>query len=329
MSRCAIAIIDDYQDVARTVADWSAVAEHADLRVFTRAWRDEDEIARELAPFSIIVLMRERTAFPARLIARLPNLRMIAMTGHRTTTLDIAACTQHGIVVSHTAANPSSAPAEMAFALILACARALPQGHANVLRGQWEYGLPMGIALEGRRLGVVGLGKLGSKVARYGQAFGMDVVAWSQNLTHEAAAAQGVARVDKAELFATADVVSVHLALSPRSVGVIGRHEFASMKPGAIFVNASRGPLADEAALIDALRAGRIVAGLDVFDVEPLPPGHPFTTLPNVVLTPHLGYVVADTMRLFYADSVDNILAFLGGAPIRVANPDVLQGARG
>jgi phosphoglycerate dehydrogenase-like enzyme len=157
----------------------------------------------------------------------------------------------------------------------------------------------------------------------------MDVVAWSQNLTHEAAAAQGVARVDKAELFATADVVSVHLALSPRSVGVIGRPEFAAMKPGAIFVNASRGPLADEAALIDALREGRIVAGLDVFDVEPLPPGHPFTTLSNVVLTPHLGYVVADTMRLFYADSVDNILAFLGGAPIRVANPDVLQGARG
>ncbi|MEO8508148.1 MAG: D-2-hydroxyacid dehydrogenase family protein [Betaproteobacteria bacterium] len=329
MSRCAIAIIDDYQDVARTVADWSAVAEHADLRVFTRAWRDEDEIARELAPFAIIVLMRERTAFPARLIARLPILRMIAMTGQRTTTLDIAACTQRGIVVSHTGANPSSAPAEMAFALILACARALPQGHANVLRGQWEYGLPMGIALEGRRLGVVGLGKLGSKVARYGQAFGMDVVAWSQNLTHEAAAVLGVARVDKAELFATADVVSVHLALSPRSVGVIGRQEFALMKPGAIFVNASRGPLADEAALIDALRDGRIIAGLDVFDVEPLPPGHPFTTLPNVVLTPHLGYVVADTMRLFYADSVENILAFLDGAPIRVANPDVLQGARG
>ena len=251
------------------------------------------------------------------------------MTGHRTTTLDIAACTQHGIVVSHTKANPSSAPAEMAFALILACARALPQGHANVLRGQWEYGLPMGIALEGRRLGVVGLGKLGSKVARYGQAFGMDVIAWSQNLTHDAAAAQGVTRVDKAELFATADVVSVHLALSPRSVGVIGRHEFALMKPGAIFVNTSRGPLADEAALIDALREARIVAGLDVFDVEPLPPGHPFTTLPNVVLTPHLGYVVADTMRLFYADSVENIVAFLGGAPIRVANPDVLQGARG
>lgn len=329
MSRCAIAIIDDYQDVARTVADWSAVAEHADLRVFTRAWRDEDEIARELAPFAIIVLMRERTAFPGRLIARLPNLRMIAMTGHRTTTLDIAACTQHGIVVSHTRANPSSAPAELAFALILACARALPQGHANVLRGQWEYGLPMGIALEGRRLGVVGLGKLGSKVARYGQAFGMDVIAWSQNLTHDAAAAQGVTRVDKEELFATADVVSVHLALSPRSVGVIGRHEFALMKPGAIFVNASRGPLADEAALIDALREGRIVAGLDAFDVEPLPPGHPFTTLPNVVLTPHLGYVVADTMRLFYADSVENILAFLDGAPIRVANPDALQGARG
>lgn len=324
MARSAIAIIDDYQQVALTAADWGAVEAQADVKVFCRPWRDEDDIARALAPFDIIVLMRERTAFPARLIARLPRLRMIAMTGLRTTTLDLVACTQRGIVVSNTTANPSSAPAELAFALILACARALPQAHVNVLRGAWEDGLPMGVPLEGKRLGIVGLGKLGSKVARYGQAFGMDVIAWSQNLTADAAAAKGVRRVDKGELFATADAVSVHLALSERSLGIIGRAEFALMKAGAIFVNTSRGPLADETALLDALRSGRLWAGLDVFDMEPLPPDHPLVRLPNVVLTPHLGYVVADTMERFYRDSVENVVAFLGGAPIRVVNPDVL-----
>ena len=323
MGHSAIAIIDDYQGVALRAADWSPVAAQADLQVFNRPWRDEDEIARELARFDIVVLMRERTAFPAPLIARLPRLRLIAMTGHRTTTLDLAACTQRGIVVSHTTANPSSAPAELAFALILACARALPQAHANVLRGAWEDGLPMGVPLEGKRLGIVGLGKLGSKVARYGRAFGMEVVAWSQNLTADAAAAKGVRRIDKDELFATSDVVSVHLALSERSLRIIGHAEFAAMKDGAIFVNTSRGPLADETALLEALRSGRLWAGLDVFDVEPLPRDHPLVSLSNVVLTPHLGYVVADTMERFYRDSVENILAYLRGTPIRVANPDV------
>ena len=324
MTRAKIAIIDDYQGVALTSADWSAVQARADVTVFTRPWRDEDEVARTLAPFDIVVLMRERTAFPARLLLRLPNLSLLAMTGNRTSTLDLAACTEIGIVVSHTESNPSSAPAELAFALILACARALPQGHDNVVHGRWEDGLPMGIPLEGKRLGIVGLGKLGSKVARYGQAFGMDVVAWSTNLTDEKAAAQNVRRVDKHELFATSDAVSVHLTLSARSRGIIAAAELDAMKPGAIFVNTSRGPLVDEAALLAALRAGRITAGLDVFDIEPLPAGHPLTTLRNVVLTPHLGYVVADSMRRFYRESVENILAYLDGAPMRVANPDVV-----
>lgn len=324
MSRPAVAIIDDYQDVARTVADWGPVAALADISVFTRAWRDEDEIAATLASFAIVVLMRERTAIPASLVARLPKLRMIAMTGHRTTTIDFAACNARGIIVSHTTANPSAAPAELAFALILACARTLPQGDANVRQGRWEDGVPLGIPLENRRLGIVGLGKLGSKVARYGLAFGMDVVAWSTNLTAEAAAAQNVKRVEKAELFAASDAISVHLALSERSRGIIGAQEFAAMKDGAIYVNTSRGPLADEAALITELRRGRILAGLDVFDVEPLPRDHPFATLPNVVLTPHLGYVVRETMTRFYRDSVENIVAFLRGAPIRVANPEAL-----
>jgi phosphoglycerate dehydrogenase-like enzyme len=326
MSRPTVAIIDDYQSVARTVADWSAVEALADVTVFTRAWRDQDDIVATLAPFDVLVLMRERTPIPRSLVVRLPKLRMVAMTGHRSTTIDFAACTERGIVVSHTTANPSAAPAELAFALILACARSLPQGHINVVAGRWEEGVPMGMPLENRRLGIVGLGKLGSKVARYGQAFGMDVVAWSQNLTAEAAAAQGVKRVDKDELFASSDAISVHLALSERTRGIIGATELSAMKDGGIFVNTSRGPLADEAALVAELRRGRIVAGLDVFDVEPLPPGHPFTALRNVVLTPHLGYVVGETMARFYRDSVENIVAFLRGAPLRVANPEVLAG---
>lgn len=323
-----IAITDDYQQVARTAADWRAVEALAAVTVFTRPWRDEDEIVHALAPFEVVVLMRERTAFPERLIARLPKLALVAMTGHRTTTLDIAECTRRGIVVSHTTANPSSAPAELAFALILACARALPRAFANMAGGAWEEGVPLGIPLEGRRLGIVGLGKLGARVARYGAAFGMEVVAWSQNLTAEAALAHGAHRVDKVELFATADAVTVHLALSDRTRGVVGRAEIAALKDGAIFVNTSRGALVDEPALVEAVRAGRIVAGLDVFDAEPLPSDHPLRSLPNAVLTPHLGYVVADTMARFYGEAAENVLAFLRGAPIRIANPEVLA-ARG
>ena len=317
MERLKIAVIDDYQEVALGLADWSRVAARADVSVFTRPWRDEDEIAEKLAPFQIVVLVRERTAFPARLISRLPDLKMIAMTGNRTSTLDVAACRARGIFVAHTESNPPIAPAELAFALILACARSLPQAHANVVSGRWQDGLPMGTPLDGKRLGLVGLGKLGSKVARYAKAFNMHVVAWSTNLTDEKAAEQGVTRVDKHTLFETSDAVSLHYGLSDRSRGIVGATELEAMKPGAIFVNTSRGPLVDEAALIAALGSGRIVAGLDVFDVEPLPAGHPFTMLPNVVLTPHLGYVVADTMKSFYTQSVENILAYLDGAPIR------------
>jgi phosphoglycerate dehydrogenase-like enzyme len=318
MGRPKIAILDDYQELALALADWSRVAARADITVFTRPWRDDDEIAAKLAPFHIVVLLRERTAFPARLIARLPNLKAVAMTGNRTSTLDLAACKARGILVTHTESNPPIAPAELAFALILACARSLPQGHANVVAGRWQDGIPMGIPLDGKRLGIVGLGKLGSKVARYGKAFNMDVVAWSTNLTDEKAAEHGATRVDKRTLFETSDAISVHYGLSDRSRGLIGAPELDAMKPGSIFVNTSRGPLVDEAALVAALRSGRIIAGLDVFDIEPLPAGHPFTTLRNVVLTPHLGYVVADTMKRFYTQSVENILAYLDGTPIRV-----------
>jgi phosphoglycerate dehydrogenase-like enzyme len=318
MKRPQIAVIDDYQELARGLADWSAVDARADVTVFTRPWRDEEEIANKLAPFEVVVLLRERTAFPARLIERLPNLRMVAMTGNRTSTLDLAACKARGIVVVHTDSNPPVAPAELAFALILACARSLPLGHANVVAGRWQQGIPMGMPLDGKRLGVVGLGKLGARLAGYARAFNMDVVAWSANLTDEKAAAHGVRRVGKLELFETSDVISIHYGLSDRSRGIVGAAELQAMKAGAILVNTSRGPLVDEAALIDVLRSGRIGAGLDVYDIEPLPAGHPFTTMRNVVLTPHLGYVVEETMRRFYTQSVENILAYLDGAPIRV-----------
>ncbi|MFO1415285.1 MAG: D-2-hydroxyacid dehydrogenase family protein [Burkholderiales bacterium] len=317
-TRPRVAVIDDYQSVARRLADWRPVEARADVTVFGKAWLDEDEIAQTLAPFDIVVLLRERTAFPERLLARLPNLKLIAMTGRRTSSLDLAACRARNIVVTYTESNPPTATAELTFALMLACVRALPQAHANVIAGRWQDGVPMGRTLEGRRLGVVGLGHIGGRVARYAQAFGMDVVAWSPNLTDEKAADHGVVRVDKHALFATSDVVSVHLGLSERTRGVIGAAEIDAMPPGAVFVNTSRGPLVDEPALLAALRAGHIRAGLDVYDVEPLPPGHPFTTLPNVVLTPHLGFVVRESMTRFYTQAVENIVAYLDGSPTRV-----------
>jgi len=320
MERMKIAILDDYQDLALRLADWSAVQARADLTVFRAPWRDEDDLVHKLAPFDAVVLMRERTAFPARVLARLPNLRVVAMTGKRTSTLDLAACKARGILVVHTDSGSAVAPAELTFALILACARAVPQGHANVVAGRWQQGLPMGTLLEGKRLGLVGLGGIGARVAGYARAFGMEVVAWSANLTDEKASAHGAARVTKDELFATSDVVSIHYGLSERSRGIVGAPELDAMKEGAIFVNTSRGPLVDEAALIGALKRGRIVVGLDVYDVEPLPPGHPFTTLPNVVLMPHMGYVIESSMRRFYAMSVENIVAWLDGAPIRVVD---------
>ena len=321
----SIAVLDDYQKVALSSADWSALAAKATIKTFHEPWLNEDAIAVALEPFQILALMRERTPFPASLIARLPNLRMIALTGARTSTLDIAACTQRGIVISHTSGNPSTAAAELNFALILACARALPQAFRNMAAGRWEEEVPMGIPLAGKRLGVLGLGHLGKAVAQMGLGFRMEIVAWSQNLTAEAAAAQGCKLVSKAELFATSDVVSINLVLSDRTRGIVGREELASMKQGAILVNAARASLVDQAALMDALQSRRITAGLDVFDHEPLAANHPLRKMPNAVLTPHLGYVVDDAFRHFYRDIIEDIEAYLAGKPIRVLNPDVLR----
>ena len=271
--------------------------------------------------------MRERTPLPGSLIRRLPKLRMLGMTGARNASLDVEACTERGVVVCRTGSyvpNNEAATAELALGLLLSAARAIPQGDANIRAGRFQQDVPIGISLAGKTMGVIGLGKLGGFMARYCLALQMNVIAWSQNLTEERAAEVGVKRVEKDELLSTSDAMSIHLVLSPRSRGLIGAAEIARMKKGAILVNTSRGPIVDEAALVQAVQQGRIVAALDVFDREPLPPDHPLRKAPNTVLTPHLGYGVRETWQLFYPDSMENALAFIDGKPVRAANPEVL-----
>jgi phosphoglycerate dehydrogenase-like enzyme len=322
-----VAVLDDSQEVAQGAVDWSVLEPRAEVTFLRDPMLDEDEAARVLAPFHAIIPMRERTPLPGSLIRRLPNLRLVALTGARSPSLDIAACTAHGVLVCNTGINTGAATAELAFTLLLNCARSIPLADATMRRGGWHAGIPIGDALSGKRLGILGLGKLGSRVAGFGKAFGMEVVAWSQNLTAEAAAGQGVTRVEKDELFATSDAISIHLVLSDRSRGLVGERELGMMKRGAILVNTSRGPIVEEAALVNALREGRITAGLDVFDQEPLPEDHPLRTFPNAVLTPHLGYSTMPVFRQFYGESIENILAFLNGNPIRVMNEEALDAA--
>ena len=324
-----VAVLDDWQGIARQSADWSPLAARAEVVFFAHAFADEDSAAARLAEFEIVLSMRERTPLPASLIARLPKLRLLGITGGRVSSLDLAACTAQGVVVCNTVGTGGGefATAELALALLLAAARAIPAADAAIRAGRFQEGLPVGFTLAGKTLGLIGLGRLGSRMARYGRALDMEVIAWSQNLTAAKAAEAGAALVDKAELLARADAVSLHLVLSERTQGIIGAADLARMKRGAILVNTSRGPLVDEAALLVAVQAGRIVAALDVFDREPLPPDHPLRTAPNTVLTPHLGYGVAETWAQFYPQSVENALAFLDGKPVRVLNPEVLRPA--
>jgi phosphoglycerate dehydrogenase-like enzyme len=327
MSLPIVVVLDDSQNVARASADWSALEARADIRFLSEAFAGEAAVAAALAEAQIVIPMRERTVFGASLIGRLPKLKMVASTGPRTMSLDLAACTAAGILCSNTGGTQVGAStAELAFGLILASARSLPQADALMKRGGWHDGLPLGGVVAGKRLGIVGLGKLGQRVARYAKAFEMEVVAWSQNLTTDVAEAAGVQRVDKGELFATADVISLHLVLSDRTRGVVGAAELAAMKPGACLVNTARGPLVDEGALLARLKTGAIRAALDVYGQEPLPADHPIRTLANVVLTPHLGYSAAPVFAEYYGESIENVLAFLDGKPIRVMNPDVLEG---
>jgi phosphoglycerate dehydrogenase-like enzyme len=330
MASIRVAVIDDWQRCARDVADWSELEKRAEVVFFHRHYAagDEDTGAADLTDFDILLLTRERSQFSASLIARLPRLKMMSLTGSRAPNVDQDACTRHGIVCTLTSGGHSPAPAaEMSLALLLAAARKIPAGDAAMRAGRFQEGIPPGINLEGRTLGIVGLGRIGSYMARYGQALGMRVIAWSQNLTAETATTAGAERVEKERLFSESDAVTVHLVLGPRSRGLIGAADFARMKKGAIFVNTSRGPIADETALVAALREGRIIAALDVFDREPLPPDHPFRDFPNTVLTPHLGFTTIEGLGVFYRHAIANILAFLDGKPKNVANPDALKRA--
>ena len=314
-----IAVIDDWQGIAETSADWSWLRDHGDPVFFNRAFASEDEAASQLVDFDIILAMRERTAFPASLVERLPRLRMFSLTGKRGATLDLDAMARRGITVCYTEGSGDGAgTAELALALMLAAARNVVGGDTAVRSGAFQQGVLPGMELSGRTLGLIGLGRLGSRMARYGAALGMDCVAWSPNLDAARAAASGAAYVEKDELLARSDVVSLHIVLSQSTRGLIGQRELALMKDGAILVNTSRGPLVDEAALIAALRRGRLTAALDVYDREPLPQGHPLTTLPNTVLTPHLGYATREVMGEFYKQLAENARAFIEGNPVRV-----------
>ncbi|GGF82538.1 2-hydroxyacid dehydrogenase [Azorhizobium oxalatiphilum] len=317
MARLRIAILDDYQNVALQMADWSRLGTDADVTVFDRALPSLEAQAEALAPFDVLCLMRERMPVPAELLNRLPNLKLLVVTGVRTRSIDFATAAARGIAICHTRGGDSNfSTPELAWGLILACARHIPQEHANVRDGGWQRTL--GTTLEGRSLGLVGLGKMGSRMAAIGRAFGMQVIAWSQNLTAERADAAGVELVTKDQLFERADVVSLHLVLSDRTRGVVSAPELARLRPGSILVNTSRGPLVDEAALIARLDAGGLRAGLDVFDQEPLLADHPLRRRDDVVLTPHLGYVTDTTYRQFFADCVEDIIAWRDGTPVRL-----------
>ena len=300
-----IAVLDDYQNVALSSADWSALDADATVTVFNDHLTDTDGLVTRLEPFDIISVMRERTPMPRAVISRLPKLRLIASTGARNASIDAVAATELGIEVVHTGYNPAPT-IELTWALILARARNL-RGETDSLRsGGWQRFV--GDDLAGRTLGVLGLGNIGGAVARIGKAFGMDVIAWSQNLTEARAAEAGARLVTKDELFAQADILTIHLVLSRRTVGLVGARELDLMKPTARLVNAARGPIVVEADLIAALTSGKIAgAALDVFDHEPPRPDHPFRTLPNVLATPHIGYVSRNLYARFYQDTVRNI----------------------
>jgi phosphoglycerate dehydrogenase-like enzyme len=311
-----IAVLDDYQSVAATFTDWSQLPEHAEVVEFHDFVGDPDALVARLLPFDVIVAMRERTPFPRDVLTRLPNLRLLVTTGMRNKSIDVEAATELGITVCGTGAQ-ATATVELTWALILATLRHIPQEDASIRAGGWQQ--TIGGDLAGSTLGVIGLGRIGSQVARIAAAFGMDVVAWSQNLTDERAAEVGARRVEKDELFATADVVTVHLLWSKRTRGLIGADDFALMKHTAVFVNTSRGPIVEEAALIAALREGTISgAGIDVYDQEPLPRDHPLRDLRRAVLTPHLGYVTRGSYDVYYREAVEDVAAYLAGAPIRV-----------
>ena len=323
----SIAVLDDYQGVSQQLADWSILPEGCNVQVFRDHLSDLDAVAEHLREFEVVCAMRERTPFSRELLERLPNLRLLVTTGMRNASIDTEAATDLGVLVCGTDGGPTNPPAELNWGLILALARHIHQEDAATRRGHW--GTTLGPSLEGKVLGVLGLGRLGAAVAKVGVAFEMSVIAWSQNLTEERAAQHGATLVSKDELFQQSDVVSVHVQLSERTLGLVGARELALMKQTALLINTARGPIVDETALIDALRNGTIAgAGLDVFDQEPLPADHPFLQMDNTLLTPHLGYATPEQLSIRYQGTVEDIGAFLEGSPIRALNPEALETTR-
>jgi phosphoglycerate dehydrogenase-like enzyme len=307
-----VAVLDDYQGVALSYADWGGL----EVEVFADHLAGDDEVVARLAPFEVVVAMRERTPFTRARLERLERLKLLVTTGMRNASIDLEAAREHGVTVCGTGSlGPPTA--ELAWGLILALTRHIPAEDARMRAGGWQH--TIGPELAGRTLGLLGLGRLGSRMARIAQAFEMETIAWSQNLTPERAAEAGAEAVAKDELFRRADIVSVHLVLSDRTRGLVGADELALMQPTAYLVNTSRGPIVDEAALLDALHSGRIAgAALDVYDTEPLPADHPLRSAPHTVLTPHIGYVTTGTYELFYGDAVEDIDRWLAGDPVRV-----------
>lgn len=324
-----VAILDDYADAALRYADWAVLEGKARITVFDRHL-SQDEAASLLRPFDVLCTIRERMSMPRFLFERLPNLKLVTIIGMSLPNLDMNAATEHGVVVSHwNLANPlyrgiMNATPELTWGLMIATVRHMGLEDRRMRAGGWQS--TVGMILAGRTLGLLGLGRIGKRMAAYAHAFEMPVVAWSRNLTDDAAAAVGARRVEKDDLFRLSDILSIHVQLSDRTRGLVTARELDLMKPEAYLINTSRGPIVVEADLIAALESKRIAgAGLDVYDVEPPPVDHPFRKLDNVTITPHLGYVTHETLKAFYADTLEAVAAFVDGAPIRIANPDALK----
>jgi phosphoglycerate dehydrogenase-like enzyme len=321
-----IAILDDYQNIAQKVSDWSKIKAHADVDVFDHHLSIE-EAKTVLKPYDILCHLRERMAMPRELFDALPNLKMCAIVGVEHRTLDKKAASERGILVCNDMkpGGGGHGTPELAWGLLIAAARGIAIEHEGMRKGGWQ-GPTMGVGMAGKTLGLLGLGRLGKRMVEYAKAFGMPVIAWSQNLTDEAAAAVGAKRVDKADLFKQSDFVSIHYVLSDRSRGIVGPAEFAVMKPMAYIVNTSRGPIIQQQALIDALKSKKIAgAAVDVYDVEPLPENSPLRTVDNLTMTPHLGYVTRESLKLFYDAIVRVVEAYVDGKPIGITNPEAVK----
>lgn len=314
-----IAVLDDYQNVARDMADWSRLEAEHEVVFFHQPYEGLEGFVERLKPFEIVCLMRERSPFGRDVIEQLPNLRLVVTAGMRNAAIDLEACRARGIPVVGTEGSSHSTP-ELAFGMMISLARHMHIENQRMREGSWITTL--GTELHGKTLGILGLGRLGTRMAQFGRAFGMEVIAWSQNLTDEDAAAKGARRVEKEALFRESDFISIHYKLGERSRGLVGAAELTLMKPSAYLVNTSRGPIVDTEALMAALREGRIAgAGIDVYDDEPLPAEHPLRSCPRTLLTPHIGYVTAETYRVFYGQMVEDIEAWLAGRAVRVVSP--------